>query len=154
MIKGERGFTLIELLVVIAIIGVLSSIVLASVNTARDKSKDAKIKAQLAGLRNAAEIYHDNTGAYNSTGDVIDNDCSAANSLFTDTSSSQAASFVDPANYPAGVTIICNADYPNDSYVVEANLISAPNIYWCVDSKGSSYQTGVALVDGIYQCTP
>jgi prepilin-type N-terminal cleavage/methylation domain-containing protein len=39
--KNNKGFTLIELLVVISIIGMMSSVILASVNTARDKAKKA-----------------------------------------------------------------------------------------------------------------
>ena len=57
--KFNRGFTLIELLVVIAIIGILSSVVLASLNTARGKGSDAAIKASLANARAQAELYYD-----------------------------------------------------------------------------------------------
>lgn len=60
----NRGFTLIELLVVIAIIGILSSVVLASLNTARAKGADAAIKANLSNIRAQAEIQYDNTGNY------------------------------------------------------------------------------------------
>jgi prepilin-type N-terminal cleavage/methylation domain-containing protein len=65
--KGSRGFTLIELLVVIAIIGVLSSIVLAALNTARVKSRDANRVASLKQLTSALELYYDANRAYPST---------------------------------------------------------------------------------------
>ncbi len=53
------GFTLIELLVVIAIIGVLASIVLASLNSARQKSRDARRIADVKQLQLALELYYD-----------------------------------------------------------------------------------------------
>lgn len=55
----ERGFTLIELLVVIAIIGVLASIVLASLNSARRKSRDARRVADIKQIQLALELYFD-----------------------------------------------------------------------------------------------
>lgn len=55
----QRGFTLIELLVVIAIIGILSSVVLASLNSARQKSRDARRIADIKQLQTALELYYD-----------------------------------------------------------------------------------------------
>ena len=55
----KKGFTLIELLVVVAIIGILSSVVLASLNSARGKGADAAVKAGLANMRAQAELYYD-----------------------------------------------------------------------------------------------
>src|SRR3989344_5820326 len=60
----KRGFTLIELLVVIAIIGILSSVVLASLNSARRKSRDARRIADIGQIRLALELYFDTNRNY------------------------------------------------------------------------------------------
>ncbi len=59
-----RGFTLIELLVVISIIGLLSSVVFASLSTARAKSRDARRKSDITQISKALELYYDKYGGY------------------------------------------------------------------------------------------
>ncbi|HEY0908265.1 MAG TPA: prepilin-type N-terminal cleavage/methylation domain-containing protein [Candidatus Paceibacterota bacterium] len=63
----KRGFTLIELLVVVAIIGLLSSVVLASLNAARSKARDAVRKSDLTQIQKALELYYDAYGGYPSS---------------------------------------------------------------------------------------
>lgn len=62
--KSAKGFTLIELLVVIAIIGILSSVVLASLNTARLKSRDTRRIADIKQIQLALALYFDSCAAY------------------------------------------------------------------------------------------
>ena len=60
----KRGFTLIELLVVIAIIGILASIVLASLDSARKKGRDARRISDVKEIQLALELYYDAHGVY------------------------------------------------------------------------------------------
>lgn len=145
--KKIKGFTLIELLVVIAIIGILSSVVLASLNVARAKGADASIKSNLAGIRSQAEILFDSYGNYGS--DVTTSDCTAAGSIFVDPNVAMA---ISQASTTSGVAPICLADDGNvsvgttaSSWAVSVAMRQNPTDSWCVDSTGYS-NIGVATI--------
>lgn len=132
MINRTKGFTLIELLVVIAIIGILSSVVLASLNTARGKGNDAKVKAQLSGFRAAAEIFYDNQNPNSYTGLCASTDPAVA-------------PYLDATKYPSNTTLVCNnTTTGTTAYAAQANLNTSGQ-YWCVDSLGTSKSKTTAL---------
>lgn len=58
------GFTLIELLVVVAIIGLLASVVLASLGSAREKARDVKNVQNAKAIQNALTLYYNDNGEY------------------------------------------------------------------------------------------
>jgi prepilin-type N-terminal cleavage/methylation domain-containing protein len=60
----QKGFTLIELLVVVAIIGILSTVVLASLTSARSKARDTAIKSDIAEFEKLLVLEFDATGSY------------------------------------------------------------------------------------------
>ena len=80
-LKNSKGFTLIELLVVIAIIGILSSVVITSLNSAREKSKIASIKSTLKQLYNQASLNQLDNGSFIGSNDTSLNCTGTGNNL-------------------------------------------------------------------------
>ncbi|MSU74649.1 type II secretion system protein [Candidatus Kaiserbacteria bacterium] len=134
----SQGFTLIELLVVIAIIGVLSAVVLTSLNSARSKGNDAAIQSDLATIRTQSEIYYGGTGV-NTYGTAV---TSCTTGMFiADTTIQNSIKAADSAN-GAGV-MVCNASAT--AYAVSSPLLTTAGTFWCVDSTGFAGSKGTPL---------
>ena len=134
----KRGFTLIELLVVIAIIGILSSVVLASLNTARQKGTDAKIQSELRSIAVNAEIYYDNNA--NTYGTATNTSCTAG--IFASTNPNIAQIITDLTAAAPGANPVCHSSA--SMFAISHALTASTTQHFCVDNTGKagSYSAG------------
>ena len=134
---NRKGFTLIELLIVIAIIGILSSLAIVSLSSARDKAKDAQIKSDLSQFRTYMTVNYPE-GVFT---DVLPGDEQGTNEM----------SVVSPAlthpdedlSYIVLVADGTNTAYDqNRSWAAYGELLNNDvddnTQYFCVDSSGSA----------------
>ncbi len=149
---------MIELLVVIAIIGVLSSVVLASLNSARNKSANAAIKSNLVNFRVQAELIQDNrliagNSGYANIGLAANSNCpsSAGNTtIFNISGNPGTYNFIESARNAAGGNLTAAKCVslpvigPATSWLIQVSLRTPETIngtsygFWCVDSTGAS----------------
>ena len=146
----KKGFTLIELLVVVAIIGILASVVLASLNTARAKGSDAAIKANLANMRAQAAIYYDTNNKYSAAAVTCTvtganpNVLTGCTDLFADAT---MQSGLKAAASASGQTVTATTDSAGGLYGIEAVLKTSTTAGWCVDSGGKSEAVTLATAN-------
>ena len=139
---------MIELLVVVAIIGILASVVLASLNTARAKGADAAIKANLAGIRAQAEIlyadfncYGDAAGCGAQALGVCPTAVTTNNSIFDN---AQVISAVAAAKAATGAGLnACAEAAGGTTWAIVTQYKSDLTKAWCVDSSGKSKEVTV-----------
>src|SRR3989344_4361341 len=137
LFKGQKGFTLIELLVVIAIIGILASIVLASLNTARDRGRDASIRASMSQMRAQAELFFNTNGDYNNS--ATDNVCGSTSFTALDLDVLEAAAVAS-----GGTDVECNSIA--QAWAADATMNVGGS--YCVDSTGFSNTRATDLGTG------
>lgn len=128
--KNIKGFTLIELLMVISIIGLLSAIVLGSMQVSRDRGANAAIKQNISSLRSEVELLYSNSAT-----------ASYAN-VCTDSKVMQIRGVI---NLASGATMVC---YSNTSAWAASSPLKVSEgsfNYWCVDTSGTARGHATAL---------
>ena len=133
--NSKKGFTLIELLVVIAIIGILSSVVLASLNSARSKGANASVKANLANMRAEAALWYDSHSSDYSTF------CTDPVVASATSSAAVGASAVSCYGTTTSFAIVATFKSPDTS------LPANNQGFFCVDGNGYAGGTSSASVN-------
>ncbi len=123
----SRGFTLIELLVVIAIIGVLSAVVVASMNASRGKARYAKILEDFRSIEMAVRFAYDADKIY--PADVLWN-------VFP----TELAPFL--RQWPTPPCSGWTYDYENWSggriYITARNASNDDVVYYCIEDESEN----------------
>ncbi len=132
--KFSQGFTLVELLVVITIIGVLATVVMVSLNSARVKARDIKRIADVRQVALALEFCYDQAGKYLATAGFP-----AAGAAMTCGSTTPISAM--PADPSTGVGYVYGVDSESNpqKFVLRATLEDLANSALSNDVDGTVY---------------
>lgn len=144
--RGQKGFTLIELLVVIAIIGILATIVLVSLNTARSKARDTRRISDLRQVALAMEMYYDSNPTVGFPGDGDELACNDWAGFSVLTPTYMGALPTDPGTYAYAAEVstskqdyVLRAQLENnvpegdvDGTVYGCDCVDTTNKYYCI----------------------
>lgn len=150
--ETSKGFTLIELLVVIAIIGLLSSVVLASLNSARTKAKESQVRTEVRQLATLMALEYDDKGTYaaleSGTWRYTPADCNAG---FSGTYAANAKNICVAILTNTTQLFTGNAVDPTGKFSIMA-LIPGKTVSFCTGSSGASsdVDTGSWVSPGCY----
>ncbi len=149
--RFTRGFTLIELLVVIAIIGILASVVLVSLQSARKKGSDSRIISDVQQMRTHAEstfngsnynaaMVAGNNGVVNGNG-LVTTSGGVPNQLYTDAVNNGGLMFAKTTS--GNVTA-----YAIYGQLPSTNAVVANSRYFCIGSDGSTAPSTATVITG------
>jgi len=157
--KLSKGFTLIELLVVISIIGLLSSVVLASVNTARVKAKDANAKQLAREYRTLMELEISSTGTHTALNNAAVSGTGMDSWVTFAWCGNPSGAYGDKAEEICNALVNLKAPAPSTGYLYVSNVttgiyriivgLSGSNRFFCLNGKGAANEyTLLADPDG------
>ena len=149
------GFTLIEIVVVVAIIGVLTTIILASLNKARTGGVDGAVKSNMRNALNQAEIAYGtrtaNKDSYTSicTNGILPSETTVRGigSMVLSAAKANGISSFASNGTGTGTTATCNNTVAT-AYAAEVPLSGSTNaspVMWCIDSTGKNKQTSASI---------
>lgn len=125
----QRGLTFIEILLVIAILGILLTVVLASVTSSRRKAIDNRIRSNVSQLRILAEVSFDSNGGSYVNWAEEPSIQESLNRLLEEIDR-------DYGDSPGAPYVTVLRQSQGQEYCVNAPLVGESGNYYCVDKTG------------------
>ena len=145
---NKKGFTLIELLIVIAIIGLLSTMSVLAVNSAREKSRNARRVADVRQIQAALELYFTNSNSYPAA-------VSAGGSIGSSTDDSGIVMAKVPSNVSPVTDGFCPGPSTENNYTYQVDTAGYDTyvIQWCISQKTGDIEK-IGTQNQVYHATP